>query len=210
MSKKRRLIVPLCVALCSQGLFAQTSSKQVLGINDIFRLADENSQSIRTYKTGKEAADEAVKAAKSERLPDIGVSLSFSYLGDGYLWDRDFTNGQNIPMPHFGNNFALEAQQVIYAGGAINSGIALAELGQKMSELDWQKNRQEIRFLLTGYYLDLYKLSNQMQVLQKNLDLTEQVIRNMKVRRTQGTALKNDITRYELQKETLKLQLAKS
>lgn len=209
MSKKRRLIVPLCVALCSQGLFAQTSSKQVLGINEIFRLADENSQSIRTYKTGKEAADEALKAARSERLPDIGVSLSFSYLGDGYLWDRDFTNGQNIPMPHFGNNFALEAQQVIYAGGAINSGIALAELGQKMSELDWQKNRQEIRFLLIGYYLDLYKLNNQMQVLQKNLDLTEQVIHNMEARRTQGTALKNDITRYELQKETLKLQLAK-
>ena len=141
MSKKGRLIVPLCVALCSQGLFAQTSSKQVLGINEIFRLADENSQSIRTYKTGKEAANEALKAAKSERLPDIGASLSFSYLGDGYLWNRDFTNGQNIPMPHFGNNFALEAQQVIYAGGAINSGIALAELGQKMSELDWQKNR---------------------------------------------------------------------
>lgn len=209
MSKKRRLIVPLCVALCSQGLFAQTPSKQVLGINEIFRLADENSQSIRTYKTGKEAADEALKAAKSERLPDIGASLSFSYLGDGYLWDRDFTNGQNIPMPHFGNNFALEAQQVIYAGGAINSGIALAELGQKMSELDWQKNRQEIRFLLTGYYLDLYKLNNQMQVLQKNLDLTEQVIHNMEARRTQGTALRNDITRYELQKETLKLQLAK-
>lgn len=209
MSKKRRLIVPLCVALCSQGLFAQTSSKQVLGINEIFRLADENSQSIRTYNTGKEVANEALKAAKSERLPNIGASLSFSYLGDGYLLDRDFKNGQNIPMPHFSNNFALEAQQVIYAGGAINSGIALAELGQKMSELDWQKNRQEIRFLLTGYYLDLYKLSNQMQVLQKNLDLTEQVIRNMKVRRTQGTALKNDIIRYELQKETLKLQLAK-
>ena len=31
----------------------------------------------------------------------------------------------------------------------------------------------------------------------------------MEARRTQGTALKNDITRYELQKETLKLQLAK-
>lgn len=62
---------------------------------------------------------------------------------------------------------------------------------------------------MTGYYLDLYKLNNQQQVLQKNLDLTEQVLRNMEARRTQGTALKNDITRYELQKETLKLQLAK-
>lgn len=201
--------MPLCAVLCSQGLFAQTLDRRVLGIDEMFRLADENSQSIQTYKTGKEAADEALKAAKSQRLPDIGASLSFSYLGDGYIWDRDFKNGQNIPMPHFGNNFALEAQQVIYAGGAINSSITLAELGQQMAALDWQKNRQEIRFLLTGYYLDLYKLNNQLQVLQKNLDLTEQVIRNMESRRTQGTALKNDITRYELQKETLKLQLAK-
>ena len=202
MSKKRWLIVPLCAALCSQGVFAQTPGRKVLGINEMFRLADENSQSIQTYKTGKETADEALKAAKSQRLPDIGASLSFSYLGDGYLWDRDFKNGQNIPMPHFGNNFALEAQQVIYAGGAINSSITLAELGQQMATLDWQKNRQEIRFLLTGYYLDLYKLNNQIQVLQKNLDLTEQVIHNMEARRTQGTALKNDITRYELQKAT--------
>lgn len=201
--------MPLCAVLCSQGLFAQTLDRRVLGIDEMFRLADENSQSIQMYKTGKEAADEALKAAKSQRLPDIGASLSFSYLGDGYIWDRDFKNGQNIPMPHFGNNFALEAQQVIYAGGAINSSITLAELGQQMAALDWQKNRQEIRFLLTGYYLDLYKLNNQLQVLQKNLDLTEQVIRNMESRRTQGTALKNDITRYELQRETLKLQLAK-
>lgn len=111
-------------------------------------------------------------------------------------------------MPHFGNNFALEAQQVIYAGGAVNSSIALAELGQQMAGLDAQKKRQEIRFLLIGYYLNIYKLGNQRQVLQKNLELAEQVIRNMEARRNQGTALKNDITRYELQRETLKLQLA--
>ena len=64
MSKKRWLIVPLCAVLCSQGLFAQTPGRKVLGINEMFRLADENSQSIQTYKTGKEAADEALKAAK--------------------------------------------------------------------------------------------------------------------------------------------------
>ena len=52
MSKKRWLIVPLCVVLCSQGSFAQTLTRKVLGINEMFRLADENSQSIQTYKTG--------------------------------------------------------------------------------------------------------------------------------------------------------------
>lgn len=114
-----------------------------------------------------------------------------------------------IDMPHFGNNFSIEATQVIYAGGAISSGIALAELEQQLAELDWQKNRQEIRFLLAGYYLDLYKLDNQVKVLEHNLQLAEQVIANVRARREQGTALKNDITRYELQKETLKLQLAR-
>ena len=112
-------------------------------------------------------------------------------------------------MPHYGNNFSLEAQQVIYAGGAIKSGIELAELARKMTGLDWQKNRQEIRFLLIGHYLDLYKLNNQLLVLKKNLALTDQVLRNMEARMQQGTALKNDITRYELQKEILGLQIAK-
>lgn len=178
-------------------------------MEEMFRLADENSQSIQVYKTGKEAAEVALKTAKAQRLPDINASLSASYLGNGKLWDRDFSNPMTIDMPHFGNNFSLEAQQVIYAGGAINSGIELAELGRQSAELDWQKNRQEVRFLLTGYYLDLYKLYNQIQVLEKNLELTRQVITNMRARREQGTVLENDITRYELQEETLKLQLAK-
>ena len=114
-----------------------------------------------------------------------------------------------VDMPHFGNNFALEAQQVIYAGGAISSGIKQAEIGKALAELDLQKNVQEIRFLLVAHYLNVYKLDNQIRVLQKNMELTEEVIANMKARREQGTVLKNDITRYELQKEQLNLQLSR-
>ena len=207
MSKKKRLIGLLYIAvLCSQGLCAQTRQ---MGIEELFRLADEQSKSIQTYRTGKEAAEEALKAAKVQRLPDVNMSLSASYWGNGKLWDRDFGNAMTIDMPHFGNNFALEAQQVVYAGGAISSGIRQAELGKLLAELDLQKNVQEIRFLLVGHYLNLYKLDNQIKVLQKNMELTDEVIANMKARREQGTVLKNDITRYELQKEQLNLQLTR-
>ena len=207
MSKKKRLIGLLCITvLCSQDLCAQTRQ---MGIEELFRLADEQSKSIQTYRTGTEAAEEALKAAKAQRLPDVNVSLSASYWGNGKLWDRDFSNAMTIDMPHFGNNFALEAQQVVYAGGAISSGIRQAELGKLLAELDLQKNVQEIRFLLVGHYLNLYKLDNQIRVLQKNMELTDEVIANMKARREQGTVLKNDITRYELQKEQLNLQLTR-
>ena len=207
MSKNKRLIVLLCLAaLCSQCLYAQTRQ---MGIDEMFRLADEQSKSVQTYRTGADAADEALRAAKAQRLPDISVSLSASYLGDGRIWDRDFGNGMKVDMPHFGNNFTLEAQQVVFSGGAISSGIRQAELTKTLAQLDMQKNVQEIRFMLVGNYLDLYKLDNQMKVLEKNIGLTEQVIANMKARREQGTVLKNDITRYELQREQLKLQLSR-
>ena len=42
----------MCRAMQS-GLFAQTLDRRVLGIDEMFRLADENSQSIQTYKTGR-------------------------------------------------------------------------------------------------------------------------------------------------------------
>ena len=194
MSKKKRLIGLLYIAvLCSQDLCAQTRQ---MGIEELFRLADEQSKSIQTY-------------AKAQRLPDVNMSLSASYWGNGKLWDRDFGNAMTIDMPHFGNNFALEAQQVVYAGGAISSGIRQVELDKLLAELDLQKNVQEIRFLLVGHYLNLYKLDNQIRVLQKNMELTDEVIANMKARREQGTVLKNDITRYELQKEQLNLQLTR-
>ena len=183
MSKKRRLIGLWCVAvLCSQGLCAQS---RPMGLEELFRLADEQSKRIQTYRTGTEAADEALKAAKAQRLPDVNVSLSASYWGNGKLWDRDFGHARVIDMPHFGNNFALEAQQVIYAGGAISSGIRQAELGKLLAE------------------------DNQIRVLRKNLELTEEIIAHMHARREQGTVLKNDITRYELQKEQLRLQLSR-
>ncbi len=99
--------------------------------------------------------------------------------------------------------------QVVYAGGAIRSGIRMAELGKDLAELDVEKNRQEVRFLLTGYYLDLCKLSNQMDVVRQNIELTRKVIAQMKARHEQGTVLKNDITRYDYQLKSLELTLKK-
>lgn len=206
MSRLNVLIALCCAVLCGKVLQAQP---RMIGMEELFRLADENSSSIKMYSTGMDASAEALQAARAQRLPDINASASVSFLGDGRLWDRNFDNGMRIDMPHFGNNFSVEASQVIYSGGSIDAGVRLAELGQQLAELDRRKNRQEIRFLLAGNYLDLYKLDNQIQVLQKNIDLTDQVIDNMKAKREQGTVLKNDITRYELQKETLKLQLTR-
>ena len=83
MSNEKRLIGLLCTAiLCSQWVCAQPRK---MGIEELFRLADGQSVSIQACRTAAEAAGEALKAARAQRLPDIGVSLSASYLGNSRL-----------------------------------------------------------------------------------------------------------------------------
>ena len=55
--------------------------------------------------------------------------------------------------------------------------------------------RQQIRFIALGQYLDLYKIDNRIKVYEKNIELTRQLIDDIKEKQTHGMALKNDITR---------------
>ena len=202
-----------CVSVCAQ---------QRMSLQSLYDLADQQNQRIKVSEAALKAAEEGVASAKSAMLPSVELSVQGSYTGNAFMMSRGFStsgtteyivpglgpqqveNGKQ-PTPHWGNSFTAQATQVIYAGGAIRSGIEMAKLGQRIAELDVEKNRQEVRFLLTGHYLDLYQLQNQLQVIAKNIELTEKVIAQMKARRAQGTVLKNDITRYELQRQSLLL-----
>ncbi len=178
-----------------------------MSIDQLFQKVEENSKSLRTMKSGVESAQLGIESAKSKRLPDIDASLSFSYIGNALLTDRDLSHAQGLNSPHFGNSFSLEAQQVVYAGGAVNAGIKLAELGKEQAEVGVKLTRQQMRFTALGQYLDLYKIDNQIKVYEKNIALTRQLIADIQEKEKQGMALKNDITRYELQMESIKLGL---
>lgn len=206
--------------------YSQEMDVRTMTLTTLYNLADLQSQKIRVSEVALHAADEGVAAAKSASLPSVDFSFQGSYTGNAFMLSRGFSsNGTTdyivpgvgaIPVangkqntPHWGSSFTAKVAQVVYAGGAIRSGIRMAELGKEMAELDVEKNRQEVRFLLTGYYLDLCKLENQMEVVRQNIALTQKEIEHMKARRVQGTVLQNDITRYELQLQSLELTLAK-
>lgn len=150
-------------SLCSAS--AQSVS---LSIDEMFRLADQNSKSIRMHELAISEAEQGVKVAKDGRLPSIGFGLELQYIGDGWLSDRDFSNGVHADMPHFGNSYVIKASQVVYAGGgAVSRNIESSRLSQQMTEQEYANNRQNVRFLLLGHYLDLFQLNNQKVVYEK-------------------------------------------
>lgn len=198
------LTAVLCVLLCSGNARAQL---RTITIEELFELCDNSSKSVEISRLGAKMAAEGVKVAKSAMLPEVESSLSVSFLGDGCVTDRDFTNFTNADMPHFGNNFAIKASQVIYAGGAISAGIKQAEIDKKIAEKGVELQKQNIRFLMLGNYLELCKLSNRAVIFKKNIEQTELLVSHIKAKHNAGTALRNDITRYELRLEQLRLGL---
>lgn len=198
MNKFNLSIAMLYASLCVKGVCAQEHVRQVVTMEEMFSLADRNSKSLRPSVTAIDEAREAVRVAKNDKLPDIRASLSFSYLGDGTLMERDFTQMERAPIPHLGNNFALEVSQVIYSGGAVSNGIQIARLQEESARLDWEKDRNKVRFLLAGYYFDLFKHRNILKVYEQNIEQTKQLLKDIKAKQGEGLALKNDITRYEL------------
>lgn len=203
MSKVRLLIMVLCASLWVVGSYAQ--EYHVLTLEQMFALADENSKALKIEDASVIEAQQGVKVAKNGYLPDIDISLSASYLGNGALMDRDFSNGKNIKMPHFGNNFAVQATQLIYGGGAVSNSVARAKLSEEMAGVNREAARSRIRFMLAGFYLDLYKLHNALKVYDRNIELAKVVIEDTRARNAAGVALKNDVTRYELQLKNLEL-----
>ena len=186
-------------------LVPEQSEELAMSLEQLFRTAEEHNTSIKCFQSAIEEAEAGVKAAKAEQLPDATASLSFSYLGGGWISDRDFKNAVGVHIPHYGSNLAVQASWAVYAGGAIRSGIRLSQLTSDMAQANAHENRQRVRMLLTGHYLQLHNLKNQERVFDENIALTETLIELTKKRQLEGAALKNDITRYELQLEQLKL-----
>ena len=146
MSKTSLLTVAMLLAIGGNtGRLTAQSRTLTMSLEQLFRTADEHNTSIKSFESAIHEAEAGVAAAKAERLPDVDAKVSFSYLGGGRITDRDFSNGFGVYIPHYGNNLALTAQMPIYAGGAIESGINLSRLAQKMAEVNAVDNRQRVR-----------------------------------------------------------------
>ena len=195
------------IGVLSFFIYTAAAQEQVMTIEDLFQLADQNSKSIQLHSLAIDETTQAVEVAKNAKLPSIRAQVDLNYIGDGCMTDRDFSNGIHADMPHFGNSFVLKASQTIYAGGSINANIQKAKLQQQLAQQTYQNNQQDLRFMLLGYYLDLFQLRNQQTVYEKNIEQTHLLVKDMRAAYQQGTALKSDITRYELQLQNLQLGL---
>ncbi len=207
MNNLRLLAGSVCAVLLSGGVCAYSQS--VVTLEEIFESAETNSTQLRPFISAREEALKDISVAKAGRLPDIDASLSVSFIGDGFITNRDYSGYQKASIPHLGTGLTLNVSQPLYSGGAISASIGMAELKSTAARFATDLKRDNMRFELTGLYLDIYKYSNLRKVVESNLLSAEKILSEMRARHEQGTVLLNDITRYELLVSNLELQTVK-
>lgn len=207
MNNLRLLTGLLSAALLGGGM--RSYGQSVITLEEIFKTAETNSAQLRPSFTAQTESACTTNIARAGRLPDIDLSLSISYIGDGFTTKRDFSDYQKAPIPHLGNGLSLNLTQPVYTGRAVTSAIELAELKSTATRYATDFQRDNIRFRLTGFYLDIYKYTNLYRVMESNISAAKKVLEEMQARYEQGTALQNDITRYELLVSNLELQLVR-
>lgn len=197
----------LSALLWSGGVCADV--EKVLTPEEIWEYVETGSTQLRAALTAVDEAEQQLRVAKAGLLPDIDISLNASYLGNGFTTARNMTDYQQAPIPHLGTGLTLGIDQPLYTGGALTAGIELARLQTTSARYQAEYRRDNIRFELTGLYLEIYKYSNLKQVVTGNIEAARRLLSDMRARYEQGTVLQNDITRYELQLSNLELQLLK-
>ncbi|MFZ4927848.1 TolC family protein [Chryseobacterium sp. Mn2064] len=196
MTKKIKTALSLLIA-AFPALFFSQQIKQMTA-NEVAELAVQNHQQLKVSAQNIDIAKQSIAITKLQKLPTITASTSQFYLGDAVAIDKDFSNSTKVPMPHYGSSYAVQATQLIFKGGLVNKSIEMAGLREQLSELDLEKNKQDVKFLVISNYLDVYKIINQEEVFQNNKKLAQERLKNVQKFYQQGMVTRNEVIRGEL------------
>ncbi len=177
---------------------ASWAQERELTASEVISYALENHPQLAVSQKRIEVSRQNTEVAKLQKLPTLTASTSQFYLGNSLIIDKDFSNSMSVALPHYGSTYAVQASQLIFKGGAVNKSIEITELQQQLAQLDYEKDQQDVKFLVLSNYLDIYKTMNQNEVYLNNKKLAQERLRNTMKFYEQGMITRNEVIRSEL------------
>jgi outer membrane protein len=200
-----------CLLSCCGG-YAQDGWKdgQVMTLPQAFTLALKNSVQLKISATEVGLAHQSVGIYRLGQLPGISSGLDYGYISNSDIWNGSFSQHQIGPIPHKYTSLTVQAGEEIFKGGEVRNNIRKATIEEQIAVLSLEKNTEDIKFLVAGEYLDIYKLINLRQVYINNAGLAETRLKNIVAMQKQGMVTENDVLRTELTLSGLRLSIRKT
>lgn len=193
--------------------FAQQDSlgpAKKIKLDEAILLGIQNNKQLKIANTNLAIANENVDQAKIAKMPRIGLSAGYTYIGDPKLYEGFYKSNISVDyLNHMG--FANVVSSVpIYSGGSINNRIEQQKLLSQMQESVVKMTEADVKNAITEQYFTLEKLYRQIEVTKQNIINTDLRISQLKSRVNNGQNLKSDLLRTELQQSNFKVSVFRS
>lgn len=201
---KKSVLIFVLLLLTGYG-YAQEIKK--ITLQEAFDLAAQNSKQLMVDSLKIQALDFKKKQAQNAMLPVVGVSTSYTRLSGNIdelppinFMGKDIVLNKQILNQY---NNRVSVQQPIFQG--LKNWNTMKSIGQLKiaTDLDRQKDQQDIKLNVIQTYYNLYKLQQTKIVLDSNITQTQVRVNDISKFKNAGLALNNDVMRAELQKTNL-------
>ncbi len=193
----------LCAALllCSFLTRAQTNylDKSDLSLEQVWLLADSNSKKIQMQRLDAQAGAARIKAAQSERLPELAANGVLAHVFDLPVYENGlFHTPSQYPVDPKYYKVGAELYLNLYNGGKTNREITASEKEHEIDLAKTQLTTQEIHYTAAVYFYDVYRNESYRELLLQDIKDREAQLKEIEQLYKNGTILKSDVLRAEL------------
>lgn len=197
-------LTAVALSFSTQESFAQ---KKVIGVDEAVQLGIQNSNMLKLSQARIDEAVARFNQAKEGRLPKAAASLMFNHaeiLTDEF---RLPGSAEAIKLPSRANAYigSVSIEQLLFAGNKLKYATESTSLLTQISRLDADKQKEDIVYGIINSCYSLYRIQQSQKVVQQNLQAVDKQLQQAQQFFNQGIVTKNDVLRFQLQKNNIQL-----
>lgn len=184
----------------AKGARAQQNDTLRISLEQAWQKAAEHSRQIELSRKTTGITGEEVKDALMERLPEIGVNGSAELASNMSIYENGIFSAPTQQHEIIHNLYKADADfyLMLYNGNKLNLKIAENKLLQNIAEIRRDETISIIRYKTASLYLDLQRSLIFRDLIRKDIADQEQQLKEIQSLHKNGTVLKSDVLRVEL------------
>lgn len=177
-----------------------------ISLSQAWQKADEHSRLVEIRKMSAGIAEEEVKDARMERYPELGVKGTAEKATNIPVYENGlFSKPSQHEVIHTLYRVGADLYLNLYNGNKLNLKIAEAKTLHRISLIRKDQAVSDIHYKTASCYLDLQKSLIFRDLIRQDIADQEQQLKEIKAFHKNGTVLKSDVLRVELELSKRKL-----
>lgn len=192
----------LLTAFSAQG----TGADSLLTLRQCVELTLANNVAVRNSANNTAAAVELSKEAFTKYFPEVSASGAMFWTHND-VFQYNLLDIVEFGLINKGKMAGIQAMQPVFMGGQIVNGNKLARVGEEVARLRQEQSNDELRLTTETLYWKLATLKATRHALEAAIATLDTLDRQVKVAVDAGVAMRNDLLKVQLKRNTYRTEM---